>query len=341
MTILANFPIVSQLTQVTSDGRLSENAAYDCVPASIGAAILWYEGKTQWDKDINPDRFKDAAYGEALHNSGTAASAYVAISQSLGYKLYSISESTYLDAVKTAHTYINRNIPVIFTEDDPYADASLGWTHVCVWYGDDANGLTALDPYIAKPIYRSDASWANILRSNQIWIVERNEIVINIGQVGTYFTQADPQHWTCKQTGKTIRFAILDTYQKYGNQGLNGLTFLGLPKSNEIPIENVGTKYQHLAGKGVVVQVFERGVLLNDPHHLVDSAPGAGGIYPTHIFDGLGSDLLAAIEPKPQSTVTGIDPSHVKNFQTALELQAHDLVAKAQALESAIIVPVS
>jgi N-acetylmuramoyl-L-alanine amidase len=38
-------------------------------------------------------------------------------------------------------------------------------------------------------------------------------------------------------------------------------------------------------------------------------------------------------------TVTGVDPNKVKSFQQAVELQAHDIVSRAQALETALIVP--
>ena len=39
------------------------------------------------------------------------------------------------------------------------------------------------------------------------------------------------------------------------------------------------------------------------------------------------------------TTVTGVDPNKVKSFQQAAEMQAHDVVSRAQALESALIVP--
>lgn len=42
-----------------------------------------------------------------------------------------------------------------------------------------------------------------------------------------------------------------------------------------------------------------------------------------------------------QAQATGIDPTKVKDFQTALGLQAHGLVTSAQALETAIIAPIS
>lgn len=337
---LANFPLVSQRTTVTGDGRPSENALYDCVAACVDAMCRFWLNKPE-NSVFNPDHFKDVAYGENWKNDGTDASRYVEFCKMLGINLHMVSANSPAHALQLAHEYINKGIPCTFTELDPYVDTNLpqyaGWTHACCFFEDDSNGLTALDPFIGKALYKSDGAWANVLRSNQLWVAELEAIVINVQQVADYFIETDAHHWICKQTGKIIRFALLDAYKSYGNEQLCGLTKLGLPKSNEIPIENINAKYQHLAGKGIVVQVLERGVLCNDPGHLVDNPPGSGGVYPIHVYDGLGSDLLAATQPQ----TTGVDPNKIKNFQQALELQAHDLAAKAQALETALIVPLS
>ena len=59
--------------------------------------------------------------------------------------------------------------------------------------------------------------------------------------------------------------------------------------SGEIPIEQlplIGQLFAHLAGKGIRVQFFERGVVIYDPAHLVDNPPGAGPVYLLHLYNG-------------------------------------------------------
>lgn len=258
MAVLKNFPMVSQLTQVTSDGRPSENSQFDCVPASIGAALLWYEGKSGWDETLNPDLLKDAVYGEAWKNDGTAASAFVAWCAARGYRLYAES-GTPAQLVVEVHKHVQQGHPVVFTEPDPYVSSSLGWSHVCVFYGEEPGFLTAMDPYIARPVRRTDNEWTHLLLYNQIWILERSEEndvakTITIADVSSDFKELDTQHWQCinpnaPYTGKVIQYALLSNYKQYGNSGLCGRSFLGLPCSNEIYI-----------GPQDVVQFYQFGV---------------------------------------------------------------------------------
>jgi hypothetical protein len=48
---------------------------------------------------------------------------------------------------------------------------------------------------------------------------------------------------------------------------------------------------------------------------------------------------VVQLEAEIAAHTPGIDPTKVQNFQQALELQAHDVVSRAQALETAIIAP--
>jgi hypothetical protein len=284
MAVLSKFPIVSQLTDTTSDGRPSENKQYDCVAASIGAGILYYQGKTQWDKDINPDRLKDAAYGENWRNQGTAATAYVDFCKSIGFKLYPFNGNPG-QLVTEAHKQLAQGHPVIFTEPDPYVSSSLGWSHVCVFYADKPGELTSMDPYIAKSITKSDQEWLNLLLFNQIWIVEQEDEMISIDLntpgIGNYFeaVPGNANQWRCKQNGKIIQFGILDYYRNNGCIPLCGFSSLGLPVSGEIPLQG-GTAKQH----------FERGVLVYDPSHSIDNPFGAKNVYPAHLYGGVGQD---------------------------------------------------
>ncbi len=251
MAVLANFPMVSQLTTITSDNRPSEDAGWECVPASIGAAMLWYEGKHQWDQELNPDLLKDNVYGEAYRNDGTAAARYIPFCQSRGFKLSSLDgEPGYL--VQQAHKYVQAQVPVIFTIPDPYCSAYqrdvLGWTHVCPWFEEGPGHLTAMDPYIARPIEKSDAEWASLLRFKQIWTVQRiaqqeETVIIDINnpEIKKHFKELNPHQWECTDTGgpwqgKIIQYALLGNYKSEGNKGLCGFDVLGRPMSNEIYI---------------------------------------------------------------------------------------------------------
>ncbi len=157
--------------------------------------------------------------------------------------------------------------------------------------------------------------------------------------VAAYFAQA-AMGWTCKQTGKNVHGAILDFYQHYGNAAFCGLTYLGLPLSNEVSLDS----------SGAVKQFFERGCLVYDVAHKYDNPPGAGQVYLAHIYGGLGEDPLIAQLQKQVSQLeaelaaakqpAGIDKELVANFQTARAIQAHQIMQAAQALETALVAPI-
>jgi hypothetical protein len=176
MATLTGFPLVSQRTQITSDGRVSEDALYECVAASIGACMLWLQGNQQWDVSLNPDLLKDRAYGEA-YTGGTSAAQYVDVVKSMGFHLAMQEKPDPVQTVALARQLLAQNKPVIMTILDPWVDTSLpqyaGWTHVCVFIGDDGAGLTAMDPFIAQAVYKSYSTWARLLRANQVWTVEK------------------------------------------------------------------------------------------------------------------------------------------------------------------------
>lgn len=106
-------------------------------------------------------------------------------------------------------------------------------------------------------------------------------IDLSLPAIQDFFTLAPGGTWRCKQNGNVIGGAILDFYRKYGGMALCGLTFLGLPVSNEIGIP----------GKPpAVLQRFERGVLFYDPNHALDRPPGANAVYAAHLYQGYGQD---------------------------------------------------
>lgn len=298
MSTLAHFPMVSQLTSTTSDGKPSENSQFDCVPASIGACILWFQDKSQWDNLINPDKLKDAVYGET-YKGGTAATAYVPFCKQLGYDLYPLNTSSAMQSVEQAHKLLAANKPVIFTEKDPYVPASYGWSHVCVFYAESAGELSAMDPYIGKAVTKSDAEWEQVLLANQLWLVAPLEddmsIDIHSPGVSESYTEQDAHHWLCKN-GHTVQFGILDFYKSN-----NGLLLFGLPLSNEIPTGTDTT----------VLQYFERACLVYDPAHKLDNPPGAGSVYTAHVYDVDASHKAL-----------GRDPYLAKLEETIAQLQA-------------------
>jgi hypothetical protein len=328
MSTLANFPMVLQLTTVTGDGRPSENAQYDCVAASIDAACRFLLG-TPENSIFNPDHFKDEAYGEAWRNSGTAAISYVEFCKSLGVHLYPVSGNPG-HLVDLVHTFLAEGKPVIFTEPDPYVSSTLGWTHVCVFYQDGPDYLVAMDPYIARPVHRTDQEWINLLQDNEIWIAERLEdtvkITINTPGVGNYFA-LQPNGWWLSTHTKTssgqpiyLHGAIQAFYQVVGNADLCGLTDLGLPVSNEIPLDAKGNTRQH----------FECGVVFFDPNHLYDRRPGSTSrVYKAHLYVGPGQDpdiaLLETEIAQLKQSVTGVDPAKVANRLQSLELLAKQI----------------
>lgn len=77
--------------------------------------------------------------------------------------------------------------------------------------------------------------------------------------------------WKCKQTGQVIAHGMLNYYQYAPSiAGNGGLGVLGLPLTGEYA---AGPASQ---GVQPVYQSFELGRLLYDPHHTVDTRPGAG-----------------------------------------------------------------
>ena len=97
---------------------------------------------------------------------------------------------------------------------------------------------------------------------------------LDIQAASEFFSGLGNDVWKCNQTGFVVGHGILNFYRHFGGDGLNGLTYLGLPLSNEIAIAGHA---------GVVKQAFERAIVVWDPNHQVDSPPGAGKAYLMHL----------------------------------------------------------
>ena len=330
MSTLQGFVMVSQLTPISGDGS-SPNQQFDCVPACLCAGSMYLKGITQVNAEWNPDVFLDSAYPEG-YQGGTDARNYIAFCASRGVRLYEITGSPD-QLIAETHQCLAKGSPAVLTILDPYVPASYGWTHAVVAFADSAGEITVLDPYIAKGVTHSDSEWSGLFRGNALWAMEAINMTIDITNpaVAAYFEQQDAQHWLCKNTNKVVQYAILEFYKGYGNAAFCGLTFLGLPVSNEIPLD----------AKGNVKQHYERGVVFYDPGHVYDNPPGSGVVYLAHLYSGPGVDPEVAQLQTELSKVTtpvmqGVDPTKVKNFQQAAGLQTHQLVQAAQNLEQFI-----
>jgi hypothetical protein len=157
---LPNFPILSQL----ADGDV--NREYDCVPASIAAALEYFTRKHYTAGEV-----KDAVYGVG-YQGGTAAWEYVTYCRSQGVTLRAIDTTDLVQLVDDLRAELAAGHPVLITEPDPYMPPGSGDTHVCVAYAWDTNSVTVMDPFIAAPITRTNAEWIGTLQNNEIWKLE-------------------------------------------------------------------------------------------------------------------------------------------------------------------------
>lgn len=150
------------------------------------------------------------------------------------------------------------------------------------------------------------------------------KIDLTNGTVASHFS-GGPNVWKCTNNGFFVGYAILDFYQKFGADALCGLTFLGLPQSNETPVQGHA---------GVVYQRFERGVVIYDPQHVIDNPPGSGDVYCMHITSGLGRDPQIA---DLQKQITALQ-AEVTTLQTQLagDTLAQDLAALQSKVAQAV-----
>jgi hypothetical protein len=98
-------------------------------------------------------------------------------------------------------------------------------------------------------------------------------------EVKKWFEDVGRGKWRCKETGKIIQGAILEFYCSFGNSGLNGLTHLGLPVTDEVKPKLAYRSPKAVALFDVVMQKFERAIVAHDPKHILDFPPGSGGVY--------------------------------------------------------------
>lgn len=244
---LANFPMVSQL-----DG--DPNAEFDCVAGSIAAALWWLN-----KKKYTASQVKDAVYGRS-YVGDTAAANYVNYCALQGVKLAPIN-GTGRALVDDIRNELAKQHPVLITEPDPYMPGTSE-THVCVAYSAGPNSITVMDPFIGKPITKTDDVWASQLQYNQIWTLQgkpQPKAMVSMLQLsdpwGSYFkeTATSPTRWHCAKTNQDVVGSILTFYRQIG----------GAPR---LPVSSA--KYDI---PNVVYQEFEAGILVYDPQGVLDA----------------------------------------------------------------------
>lgn len=175
MTVLSNFPMVSQLTPISTDGS-SPNAQFDCVPACLCAGVMYLKGVHTVNAEYNPDLFLDKVYGEG-HRGGTDAKEYINFIASFGIHLHSI-EGNSEQLIAEAHQALASNSSTILTILDPYVPASYGWTHAVIAFADSMGELTVLDPYIGRAVTKSNSEWSTLLRGSVLWVLTEIEVPV-------------------------------------------------------------------------------------------------------------------------------------------------------------------
>jgi hypothetical protein len=158
MTALKSFPFLNQLNQ----GDV--NDAMNCVPTSLAAALRYLRGG-----DYTGAMLKDAIYGQS-YTGATAASAYIPYCAQQGVILTSLKGNS-VQLVSLIRAQLRKGHPVLATEQDPYANPALGWTHVICFYAcDDPLGtLTAMDPFGAWADTRTTTNWSKTFQFAEVW----------------------------------------------------------------------------------------------------------------------------------------------------------------------------
>lgn len=277
MVVLPNYPNVDQK-------KTGRNGLNNCVPTSIADGLEYLTGK-----QIDVAAMVASVYGPN-YTGFTSASMFIGFCAQYGVRLWPIDSPQNSTLVADVHAHIKQLHPVIATEPDVWAADHPEWSHVLSFYREEEGYLTARDPYGVFDVTHPDSEWAKLFEFHEIWVLEEeNEMAITIESPGVknYFHEVASDRWHCIQTQHDIAYAVLAHYK-----ATNGLLTLGLPISEEIPIEQVHPTFAKYAGHKITVQWFEGGARIYDPAHLVDAPPGAGEVYRAHLYspDAPGTD---------------------------------------------------
>jgi len=136
-----------------------------------------------------------------------------------------------------------------------------------------------------QPVQRAECPgpafpWSDLF--NYLKEVEMQRYTSTSNDFNTYFEEVDANHWICKRTNCVIQYGIKDFFQSLSLDG-QALPVIGLPTSGEI--------YTKVNGVTIVLQFYERGVLVYDPSHALDSQPGTQSVYLAKYDDPIVSGL--------------------------------------------------
>lgn len=201
--------------------------------------------------------------------------------------------------------------------------ASQGHPAISIWYYDLAIANPGLVDQVVSTFQETTAT------------PPQEDIVITLQNVSNYFQESPAGQWQCKSTGKHIQGEILRFYTSFGGNALCGVTYLGLPITDEINPNVTG----HPECR---VQAYERGVLAYDPPHAIDKAPGAGDVYLLHIESSPQylaiSGKLTALQNAYNSVVTeknGLIALREQNATTITQLNQQIDTLKQQLASAA------
>lgn len=318
------------------DQFIGGHSAYECVAYS--ASLLKYAGQPGHGPTgsvLEASNLAQFWYGRetgsntADNTSGMSLAQEYDMLKGIGLAYEPLVAS--VDAVKAA---LNQGRPVLFCgAETGMHDVALGDTvpyswppsgnHAIVISGiaPDGNLLVhdcaSIAPTGVRPGPRTyDINKLQPVSATAImppWLAEEDmSIDINSPGVGNYFTETDAEHWTCKNTGKVLQFGVLAFYKAQG-----GLSRLGLPVSNEIPL---------VTGAPETRQHFERGCVFYDQGRKYDNPPGASGpCYYAHIYSGPAWEaVIAPLTTEPVDTtalvaaINGIADGVAKDVALAL-----------------------
>jgi hypothetical protein len=282
-------------------------SAFECV--AFSAALCKYMGEPQGRPQGSPedvDRTADYWYGRLTGGIAPSDALGMSLEQlhlmlnGLGLHWRNLpidGRSAHASDIAQVRTSLSGGRPVLICGSEAsFHDLELGdrvpysWppagNHAIVASGVTSDGnllvrdMANIGPHGLRPgPRRYDAGKMFLISGTEIipqWSKGAETMAIEASDpvVAGYFSVISAGKWQCRQTGHIIQAGILQFYCSYGRNAFCGLTYLGLPTSNEIPVENL---------PGVVKQQFERGWLVYDPAHKLDHPPGSGEIYLMHL----------------------------------------------------------